>query len=38
MEPADLRMADLQLTVWPSGDERVLARVGYHGDPVEWVA
>ena len=38
MEPADLRRADLRLTVWPGGDERLLARVGYHGDPVEWVA
>ena len=38
MEPADLRRADLRLTVWPDGDERLLARVGYHGDPVEWVA
>lgn len=37
MEPADLRMADLRLDVWPGADERVLARVGYHGDPVDWV-
>lgn len=34
MEPGDDR-ANLDLTVWPGGEERRLARVGYHGDPVE---
>jgi hypothetical protein len=34
MEPADDR-ANLDLTVWPGGEERRLARVGYHGTPVE---
>jgi hypothetical protein len=34
MEPADDR-ANLDLTIWPSGEERRLARVGYHGSPVE---
>jgi hypothetical protein len=34
MEPADDR-ANLDLTVWPGGEERRLARVGYHGSPVE---
>lgn len=34
MEPADNR-ANLDLTVWPGGEERRLARVGYHGSPVE---
>jgi hypothetical protein len=34
MEPADDR-ANLDLTVWPGGKERRLARVGYHGSPVE---
>jgi hypothetical protein len=34
MEPADDR-ADLDLTVWPGGERRRLARVGYHGTPVE---
>jgi hypothetical protein len=34
MEPNDDR-ADLHLTTWPGGDERRLARVGYHGTPVE---
>jgi hypothetical protein len=36
MEPADDR-ADLHLTIWPGGEDRHLARVGYHGDPVELV-
>ncbi len=34
MEPADDR-ADLHLTVWPGGEDRHLARVGYHGSPVQ---
>jgi hypothetical protein len=34
MEPADDR-ANLDLTIWPGGEERRLARVGYHGTPVE---
>ena len=34
MEPVDDR-ASLELTVWPGGKERRLARVGYHGTPVE---
>jgi len=34
MEPADDR-ADLNLTLWPGGEDRRLARVGYHGNPVE---
>jgi hypothetical protein len=34
MEPADDR-ANLELTTWPGGDTRHLARVGYHGSPVE---
>jgi hypothetical protein len=28
-------MADLRLTTWPGGEERLLARAGFHGDPVE---
>lgn len=31
-------MADLSLTMWPGGDERLLARSGYHGRPVIWLA
>jgi hypothetical protein len=34
MEPNNDR-ADLHLTLWPGGEERRLARVGYHGTPVE---
>jgi hypothetical protein len=34
MEPADDR-ADVHLTLWPGGATRHLARVGYHGNPVE---
>lgn len=34
MEPAG-SMADVQITTWPGGEDRHLARVGYHGNPVE---
>jgi hypothetical protein len=34
MEPVDERAA-LELTIWPGGETRRLARVGYHGSPVE---
>jgi hypothetical protein len=34
MEPAGER-AEVRLTRWPGGEERVLARVGYHGTPVQ---
>jgi hypothetical protein len=34
MEPVDDR-ADLELTLWPGGETRRLARAGYHGSPVE---
>ena len=37
MEPVDDR-ADLELTIWPGGEERRLARVGYHGSPVQLLA
>jgi hypothetical protein len=33
MEPAEDR-ANLELTLWPGGEDRHLARVGYHGSPV----
>jgi hypothetical protein len=33
MEPAGER-AEVRLTCWPGGRERLLARVGYHGNPV----
>jgi hypothetical protein len=36
MEPgAD--QCDVTLTTWPGGDERVIARAGYHGQPVQWL-
>jgi hypothetical protein len=35
MEPAGER-AELRLTTWPGGDERVLATAGYHGQPIWW--
>lgn len=35
MEPGGER-AELLLTTWPHGDERVLATAGYHGRPVWW--
>jgi hypothetical protein len=36
MEPgAD--QTDVTLTTWPGGDERVIARAGYHGRPVQWI-
>jgi hypothetical protein len=30
------RDADVTLTTWPAGDERVIATAGYHGRPVRW--
>ena len=35
MEPAGER-AELRLTTWPSGEDRVLATAGYHGQPIWW--
>ena len=35
MEPAGER-AELRLTTWPGGEERVLAMAGYHGSPIWW--
>lgn len=34
MEPAGER-AEVRLTCWPGGEDRLLARAGYHGDPVQ---
>ena len=34
MEPAD-ELAAVRLTTWPGGEDRLLARAGYHGSPVE---
>jgi hypothetical protein len=33
MEPVDDRAA-VELTLWPGGETRLLARAGYHGNPV----
>lgn len=33
MEPAD-ELAEVRLTVWPGGEERLICRAGYHGNPV----
>ena len=37
MEPAG-ELADVRLTTWPGGEERLIARAGYHGRPVQWQA
>jgi hypothetical protein len=37
MEPAG-ELTDVRLTLWPGGEERLLAQAGYHGDPVIWRA
>lgn len=37
LEPAG-EMAELRLTIWPGGDETLLAKSGYHGRPVTWLA
>ncbi len=34
MEP-DVERAAIRITTWPGGEERLLARAGYHGTPVE---
>ncbi len=33
MEPAG-ELAEVRLTPWPGGEERLLCRAGYHGSPV----
>jgi hypothetical protein len=37
MEPAG-DLAEVRLTTWPGGDELLIARSGYHGIPVQWLA
>jgi hypothetical protein len=37
MEP-ESELTRLDATLWPGGDSRLLARAGYHGRPVHWVA
>ena len=36
MEGHDADHAELRLTLWPGGDERLLGRAHYHGSWVEW--
>jgi hypothetical protein len=39
MEPApDSRHAELRLSLWPSGGERLLAEADYHGRWIRWLA
>ena len=38
MEPGGARHADVRLTMWPGGRERVLATAGFHGQPVRWLS
>ena len=35
MEPDGERWAAIRLATWPGGEDRLLARAGYHGTPVE---
>jgi hypothetical protein len=37
MEPAN-ELADVRLKLWPGGEERLVARAGYQGPPVHWLA
>jgi hypothetical protein len=37
MEPGG-RHAEVRLTMWPGGRERVLATAGFHGQPVRWLS
>jgi hypothetical protein len=35
MEPAG-DAADVRLTIWPNGEEKLIARSGYHGADIDW--
>jgi hypothetical protein len=37
LEPAD-NVAEVRLQLWPGGEDRLLARSGFHGKPVQWLA
>lgn len=32
------RMAEVHLQLWPRGEDRLMARSGFHGKPVQWLA
>jgi len=36
LEPGD-ELAEARLVLWPGGEERLLARAGFHGGPVRWL-
>jgi hypothetical protein len=35
-EPAG-NVAEVRLQLWPGGKDRLLARAGFHGKPVQWL-
>lgn len=39
MEPSDhpLSDTDVRLKTWPDGEDRLIARSGYHGTAVQWL-
>lgn len=37
-QPGNLALMDLRLTIWPTGEERLLGRAHPHGAWVEWLA
>ncbi len=38
LEPApDLISTNVTVTMWPSGESRVVARAGFHGPPITWL-
>ena len=37
MEPGG-EQAEVRLTLWPGGSERLIASAGFHGRPVRWLA
>jgi hypothetical protein len=38
MEPSTPDHAEVRLTTWPTGEQELLAQVGYHGADIRWVA
>jgi hypothetical protein len=37
LEPGGGDQADVRLTLWPDGEERLLARTGFHAGKVDWL-